>query len=78
MIEKFLTENSAKMRLLRTIFQAVLAVLITKLPEIFGLFAIEPQLQAVLTPLIMAILSPVMAALGKVDTLPIDGPGTSL
>lgn len=63
----FLTSNEAKWRLARTIVQGILSVIITELPELLGLFHIPPQYIPLLVPLIMAVLSPIMASIG--DTL---------
>lgn len=60
----FLTSNSAKWRLARTIVQGVIAAVIANLPEILGLFHVSPEVMAVTVPIIMAILSPIMKYLG--------------
>lgn len=63
--EWFLTSNSTGARILRTIVQGILGVLVAELPEIVGLFNLQPWLQATIVALVMAILSPIMAEIGK-------------
>lgn len=61
---EFLTSNSWKMRLARTILQGVIGVLIANMDLLMGYTAIPPELRPVITGVAMAILSPIMAALG--------------
>lgn len=63
----FLTSNDAKWRLMRTIVQGVIAVIISYLPDILGLFHMSPAAMSIAVPLIMAILSPIMKYLGGED-----------
>ena len=63
-MEKFLTSNDWKYRLLRTIVQGVLGVVIANLDLILGTFVIDPAFKPMVVALVMAVLSPVMAALG--------------
>ncbi len=63
-MNEFLTSNSAGMRLARTIVQAVLGVLIANMDLLLGYTAIPPELRPVVTGLVMAVLSPIMAILG--------------
>lgn len=65
----FLTSNDAKWRLMRTIVQGVIAAIIANLPDILGLFHMEPAIMAVTVPIIMAILSPIMKYLGGEDDI---------
>ena len=51
--------------MLRTIAQGVLGVLITYMADIIGSFNLEPNEAAIVTALIMAILSPIMATIKK-------------
>lgn len=62
-MEWFLTSNTAKARLLRTIVQGILALL----PEIFNYYlAYMPEwCGIILVPVLMCIISPCMAELGK-------------
>lgn len=61
----FLTSNDAKWRLARTIVQGIIAAIIANLPDILGLFHVEPAVMTVMVPIIMAILSPIMKYLGN-------------
>lgn len=61
----FLTSNETKYRLLRTIVQGVLGVLIANMDMLVGAIAIDPAFKPVIVALVMAVLSPVMAELGK-------------
>lgn len=59
-----LTRNEAKYRLLRTIIQGIIAVIVANLDVILGVFSWSPEVKALIVALVMAILSPIMAALG--------------
>lgn len=63
-MNEFLTSNEAKYRLLRTIVQGVLGVIVANLDLIFGYVVFEPQTRAFVVALVMAVLSPVMAMIG--------------
>lgn len=65
----FLRSNDAKYRLLRTIVSGVIAVIISYLPDILGLFHMSPAAMSIAVPLIMAILSPIMKYLGGEDDI---------
>lgn len=70
-MDKFLTSNDWKYRLLRTIIQGVLGVIVANLDVIIGTFVIDPTLKPMIVALVMAVLSPVMALLGaKEDGYP--------
>lgn len=60
----FLTSNSAGMRLARTILQAVIGVLIANIDLLIGYVAVDPALRPVIAGVVMAVLSPIMKALG--------------
>ena len=62
---KFLTSNSASMRLARTIVQAVIGVIIAYADVLVGQVVFNPELRPVIVGLGMAILSPIMATLGE-------------
>ena len=64
-MEWLLRSNSTGARILRTLIQGVLGVLIAELPELIGLIDMPSWLQALIVALVMAILSPIMAELGK-------------
>lgn len=68
-MNKFLTDNSPTMRCARTIFQGVIGVIIAQLPQVLGLYQLDPVWSATIVALTMAILSPVMAAIGEADKL---------
>ena len=63
----FLTSNEAKYRLARTIVQGLIGVLIANIDLIAGQVILDPSQRAVIVPIVMAILSPIMAALGGRD-----------
>ena len=63
-MDKFLTSNDWKYRLLRTIIQGVLGVVVANLDLIFGQVALDPSMRALVVALVMAVLSPIMALLG--------------
>lgn len=63
-MDKFLTSNDWKFRLLRTIVQGVLGVVIANLDLILGTFAIDATMKPMIVALVMAVLSPIMALLG--------------
>ena len=67
MVNEFLTSNKASMRCARTILQGVIGVVIAQLPAILGNYSLDPVWTATIVALTMAVLSPVMAALGEAD-----------
>lgn len=60
----FLSSNEWQYRLLRTIVQGVIGVVIANLDLIIGSFVIDPAWKGIVVALVMAVLSPVMAAIG--------------
>ena len=60
----FLTSNDTRYRLLRTIIQGIIGVLIANLDLLIGQFSIPPEMKPVIVALVMAILSPIMSELG--------------
>ena len=66
-MKTFLTSNDAKYRLLRTIVQGIIGVIIANIDLLLGYTAIPAELRPVITGLVMAVLSPLMAALGGKD-----------
>ena len=66
-MEEFLTSNEWPWRLARTIVQGVLGVVIANIDLILGYAILDPTLRALVVAFVMAILSPVMAALGGGD-----------
>ena len=66
-MSEFLTSNETKYRLLRTILQGVIGVLVANLDLILGYVVFDPSMRAFIVALVMAVLSPIMAELGKSD-----------
>ena len=64
-MEKFLTGNEWSWRLLRTIAQGVLGVFVANVDLIVGFAVLDPTMRALVVAFVMAMLSPVMAELGK-------------
>ena len=60
-----LSSNEAKYRLIRTIIQGIIGVLIANLDLIVGAFHFDTGVKALIVAIVMAILSPIMAALGS-------------
>ena len=65
--KNFLSSNSWEGRLGRTVLQGIIGVLIANLDIIIGSFVIDPAWKGIIVALVMAVLSPVMAALGQKD-----------
>lgn len=63
-MDKFLTSNDWQYRLLRTIIQGILGVVIANLDLILGTISIDPSLKPMIVALVMAVLSPIMALFG--------------
>ena len=63
-MNRFFISNSAGYRLLRTIIQGIIGVIIANLDLIVGVFHISAGFKALIVALVMAILSPVMKAMG--------------
>ena len=61
----FLSSNEAKYRLLRTILQGIIGVIIANLDMLIGLAPIPPEVKPLIVALTMACLSPIMAYLGE-------------
>ena len=64
-MNRFLTSNEAKYRLARTILQGIIGVLVANIDLIMGQVVLDPAMRAVIVPIVMAVLSPIMAALGE-------------
>lgn len=62
---KFLTSNDPVYRLLRTIAQGVLGVLVANLDMIIDQFVIPESVRPVIVLVVMAVLSPIMAYIGE-------------
>lgn len=64
-MKKFLSSNDAEFRLLRTILQGIVGVLIANIDIIVGAWNFDPTLKPMIVAMVMAVLSPVMAMLGE-------------
>ena len=65
---KFFTSNSTGYRILRTIVQGVIGVIIANLDLIIGFITLIPEaLRPVIALIVMAILSPIMSEIGKMN-----------
>ena len=60
-----LTSNEWQWRLARTIAQGVLGVLVANIDVLVGAAVLDPAARAIVVALCMAVLSPVMAEIGK-------------
>ena len=69
-IKKWLRSNSTSSRLTRTIFQAVVGVLIANIDFLISYFSFSPEMKAFIVALVMAILSPIMSELGGKEVVP--------
>lgn len=63
-MKEFLTSNDTKYRLLRTIVQGIIGVIIANLDTIVGLTPLDPAIKTIIVGLVMAVLSPIMSTLG--------------
>ena len=63
-MNEFLLSNEWQWRLLRTITQGVLGVVVANIDMLVGVAVIDPAWRALTVALVMAALSPVMAELG--------------
>lgn len=63
-MKEFLTSNDTKYRLLRTIVQGIIGVIIANLDTIVGLAPLDPAIKTIIVGLVMAVLSPIMSTLG--------------
>ena len=75
MLDKFLHENSTSMRLLRTIVQGILSVLIANVDLLLGTFSIDATMKPVIVATVMAVLSPIMSELGKYTDSTVESEG---
>ena len=64
-MNKFLTSNDALYRTLRTVLQGIIGVLIANIDLIISKLTFDPSLKPMIVALVMAILSPIMAEIGK-------------
>ena len=68
-MSNFLTSNEWEWRLLRTIAQGVLGVVVANIDLLVGVAVLEPSWRALVVALVMAVLSPLMAELGNASKL---------
>ena len=66
-MNEFLPSNEWYWRLARTIAQGVLGVVIANIDLIMGWCVLDPSMRGLVVALVMAVLSPIMAALGGSD-----------
>ena len=66
-MDKFLKSNDARYRCARTIVQGIIGVVIAQMPQVLGLYQLDPVWSATIVALVMAVLSPIMAVLGEAD-----------
>lgn len=64
-LKKWLRSNSTSARLTRTIFQGVIGVLIANIDFLIAHFSFSAETKAFIVAICMAILSPIMAQLGR-------------
>lgn len=64
-MSEFLTGNEWWWRLARTMIQGVLGVIVANLDLLVGTMVLAPEWRALVVALVMAVLSPVMAEIGK-------------
>ena len=64
-MERFLTGNEWNWRLARTIVQGVLGVVVANIDVLIGAAVLDPAARAIVVALCMAVLSPIMAEIGK-------------
>lgn len=76
-MNEFLTSNEWQYRLLRTIAQGVIGVVIANLDLIVGFCLVDAPVRALVVALVMAVLSPIMAALGGGEDIEIPRGGAS-
>lgn len=63
----FFRSNKTKYRLLRTIAQGIIGVIIANLDLLVSGLTIPPEYKAMIVAMVMAILSPIMSELGKAE-----------
>lgn len=61
----FLTSNSSTARLLRTVLQGLLGVLVVYMADILGFMNVPSEVAGIIAAATAAILSPIMAKLGE-------------
>ena len=69
-MNKFLTDNSALYRTLRTILQGIIGVAIANIDALVATLNFPEGIRPVIVALCMAILSPIMAEIGRATEKP--------
>ena len=64
-MNRFLTGNEWNWRLARTIVQGILGVFVANIDVLVGAVVLDQSARAIVVALCMAVLSPVMAEIGK-------------
>ena len=64
---KLMKSTETAYRLLRTVIQGIIGVLVANIDFLIGSFQIPVEWKPMITALIMAVLSPVMSLLGGKD-----------
>ncbi len=64
-MKSFLKSNETRDRLLRTILQGIIGVIVANLDLLIGSLTIPPEYKPMIVALVMAVLSPIMSELGK-------------
>ena len=70
-MNKFLTDNSALYRMLRTVLQGIIGVLIANLDVLIAPLTISDSFKPIIVALCMAVLSPIMAEIGRATDKPV-------
>ena len=66
-MNRILISNECRYRLLRTILQGIIGVLIANVDLLIAGLSFSPEMKVILVPLVMAVLSPIMEYLGTED-----------
>lgn len=66
-MEKFLVRNEGQRCLIRAIVQGIIGGFIANIDLVVGWCVLDPSIRALVVALVMAVLLPVMAALGGND-----------
>lgn len=66
-MKEFLQSNKTVYRLLRTILQGIIGVVVANIDILVGTLAIPMEYRPIIVALVMAVLSPIMSELGKKD-----------
>lgn len=64
-MKSFLKSNETRDRLLRTILQGIIGVIVANVDLLVGNLTIPVEYKPMIVALVMAVLSPVMSELGK-------------